>query len=77
MALRVLLHTVTKATIYMFAGLFASFFFEILLLTAFRFLPFEWFDSASPYALWFALFPFSTFAPVIVLWLRRSRREEA
>jgi hypothetical protein len=66
-----LLRTVAKATVYMFAGLFGSFFFEILFLIAFKFVLFEWFDSVSRYALWFALFPFSTFAPVILLWLRR------
>jgi hypothetical protein len=69
-----LLRTVAKATIYLFAGLFGSFFFKILFLIAFRFLAFEWFDSASRYALWFALFPFSTFAPVILLWLARWLR---
>jgi hypothetical protein len=43
----------------MFAGLFASFFFEILLLIAFRFVLFDWFDGASRFVLRFMLFPLS------------------
>ena len=62
--------TVTKATVYMFAGLFASFFFEVAFAFVFRL------RSGNPYraALWFALLPFATFAPVILLWLRRWAR---
>lgn len=73
-----LLRTVTKATVYMFAGLFGSFCFEILFLCVFRFAPYSLFSSASRFALWFVLFLFSTFAPVILLWLVRwwrGRRE--
>jgi hypothetical protein len=73
-----LVRTVTKATGYMFGGLFASFFFEMVFLCVFRFAPYSLFGSASRFALWFALFPFATFAPVILLWLvrwRRGRRE--
>jgi len=69
-----LLCTVTKATVYMFAGLFASFFFEILFLLAFRVVLFELVSGAARYVLWFALFPFSAFAPVILLWLWRWQR---
>ncbi len=69
--------TVAKATFYMFGGLVASFFFEMLFLSLFRFAPYSLFSSASRFALWFVLFPFATFAPVILLWLRRRwRREE-
>jgi hypothetical protein len=62
-----MLHTVTKATVYMFAGLFGSFFFEIIFLVVFRFRP------GNPYGdmLWFTILPFVTFAPVILLWLSR------
>ena len=63
--------TVTKATVYMFAGLFGSYFFEIVLMFVLLRLP------GSP-ALRFALLPFATFAPVILLWLwrwMRSRRQ--
>jgi hypothetical protein len=70
-----MLHTVTKATVYMFAGLFGSFVFEITLVVVFRFRP------GNPYRdmLWFAILPFATFAPVLLLWLRRwmrGRKEE-
>jgi hypothetical protein len=62
--------TVTKATVYMFAGLFASFVFEVAFAFVFRLRP------GNPYqaALWFALLPFATFGPVILLWLRRWMR---
>lgn len=65
-----MLHTVTKATVYMFAGLFGSFFFEIALVFLFFLL------RGIPYRaiLWFALLPFATFAPVLLLWLRRWMR---
>jgi hypothetical protein len=65
-----LLHTVTKAAVYMFAGLFGSLFFEIMFLVVFNFRP------GNPYweMLWFAILPFATFAPVILLWLSRWLR---
>ena len=65
-----MLHTVTKAAVYMFAGLFASLFFEITFLVVFNFRP------GNPYRdmLWFAILPFMTFAPVILLWLSRWTR---
>ncbi len=65
-----MLHTVTKATVYMFAGLFGSFVFEITFLVVFSFRP------GNPYRdmLWFAILPFATFAPVLLLWLRRWTR---
>jgi hypothetical protein len=64
-------HTVIKATLYMFAGLFGSFFFEIMFLVVFRFRP------GYPYGetLWFTILPFATFAPVILLWLSRWMRD--
>ena len=44
----------------MFAGLFGSLFFEITFLVVFNFRP------GNPYRdmLWFAILPFTTFAPV-------------
>jgi hypothetical protein len=62
--------TVTKAALYMFAGLFGSFFTEIMFLGVFRFRP------GNPYGemLWFTILPFATFAPVILLWLSRWMR---
>jgi len=65
-----MLHTVTKATVYMFAGLFGSFVFEIAFAFMFRLRP------GNPYrdTLWFTILPFATFAPVILLWLRRRMR---
>jgi hypothetical protein len=65
-----MLHTVTKAAIYMLAGLFGSLFFEIMFLVVFNFRP------GNPYRgiLWFAILPFTTFAPVILLWLNRWMR---
>jgi hypothetical protein len=65
-----MLCTVIKATVYMFAGLFGSFFTEIAFAFAFRLRP------GNPYRdmLWFAILPFATFAPVLLLWLRRWTR---
>jgi hypothetical protein len=65
-----MLHTVTKATVYMFAGLFGSLVFEITFLVVFSFRP------GNPYRdmLWFAILPFANYAPVLLLWLIRWRR---
>jgi hypothetical protein len=54
----------------MVVGLFGSFFFEITFLVVFRFRP------GAPYRemLWFAILPFATFAPVLLLWLTRWMR---
>jgi hypothetical protein len=65
-----IVRTVTKAAAYMFAGLFGSFFFEIAFLFTFRLRP----DNPYGEALWFAILPGATFAPVILLWLRRWTR---
>jgi hypothetical protein len=63
--------TVLKAFVYMVLGLFGSFFFEITFVVVFRFRP------GNPYRdmLWFAILPFATFAPVLLLWLRRWMRD--
>lgn len=65
-----MLRTVAKATLYMFAGLFGSFLCEIGLALIFRL------DPRSEYnqAIWFAMLPFATFAPVLLLWLIRRMR---
>ena len=62
--------TVLKAFVYMVLGLLGSFVFEITFLVVFSFRP------GNPYRdmLWFAILPFSTFAPVILLWLSRWMR---
>jgi hypothetical protein len=62
--------TVLKAFVYMVLGLFGSLFFEIMFLVVFNFRP------GNPYRdmLWFAILPFTTFAPVLLLWLRRWMR---
>jgi hypothetical protein len=65
-----MLCTVTKAAVYMFAGLFASLFFEITFLVVFNFRP----GNPLSDMLWFAILPFTTFAPVILLWLGRWTR---
>ena len=62
--------TVTKATAYMFAGLFGSFFFEIALVFFFPLLRVNRYRTI----LWFALLPFAAYAPVLLLWLRRWQR---
>jgi hypothetical protein len=62
--------TVLKAFVYMVLGLFGSFFFEITFVVVFRFRP------GNPYRdmLWFTILPFTTFAPVLLLWLSRWMR---
>ena len=64
--------TVAKSTFYMFFGLFGSFSFEVAFAFLFRLHP------GNPWnlALWFAMLPFATFAPVILLWLRRWQRSK-
>ena len=65
-----MLCTVTKATVYMFAGLFGSFFFEIALVFFFSLLRVNRYRTI----LWFAILPFANYAPVLLLWLRRRQR---
>ena len=64
-----ILRTVTKATLYMFAGLFGSYFFELVLLLMFVLL-----RLPGSVTFRFALLPLATFAPVIFLWLFRWQR---
>jgi hypothetical protein len=62
--------TVLKAFVYMVLGLLGSLVFEITFLVVFSFRP------GNPYRgmLWFAILPFATFAPVLLLWLCRWMR---
>lgn len=66
--------TVTKATVYMFGGLFASYVFEVLFVLAFAYVPYSVASGVARETLRFAIFPFATYAPVILLWLWRWRR---
>lgn len=68
-------HTVAKATIYMFGGLFGSFLTEFAYLLVWRFAlqPFLGIDEIGKLA-YFAILPFATYAPVLLLWLRRWMR---
>jgi hypothetical protein len=54
-----------KSTGFMFLGLFGSFACEVLLLFVFRY------HVAEYYRLFFALFPFVSYAPVILLFIKR------
>jgi hypothetical protein len=68
--------TNVKSMCFMVLGLFGSFLFEILFLIAFKHVPFEMFDGAARFRLWFALFPFAAFLPVILLLLKRQNYDE-
>ena len=63
-----LLVTVTKATAWMFLGLFGSFLCEIAFLIAFRRVPYAMFDSTARLRLWFALFPLACYSPLFATW---------
>jgi hypothetical protein len=70
-----IVRTCWKSIKYMVGGLFASYFFEILFLIAFKYCRSNGSTARlARYALWFVLFPFACFAPVILLWLVRWRR---
>lgn len=56
----------------MFGALFASYLFEVLFVLAFSRVPFS--SSLARELVGFALMPFATFTPVIVLWLCRRMR---
>jgi len=66
-----LLVTVTKATAWMFLGLFGSFLCEIAFLMAFRRVPYAMFDGTARLRLWFALFPLACYFPLVPAWLWR------
>jgi hypothetical protein len=66
--------TVAKSTLYMFGGLFASYVFEVLFVLAFSYVPYSVASGTARETLGFAIFPFATFAPAILLWLRRWMR---
>jgi hypothetical protein len=61
-----------QATGFMFLGLFGSLACEFLFSFAFyHVVPYDMFEGASRYSLWFALFPFAAYAPVILLLIKR------
>jgi hypothetical protein len=64
--------TAAKSTLYMFGGLFASYIFEVMFVLAFSRVPFS--SREAREVVGFALLPFATFAPVILLWLYRWHR---
>lgn len=66
--------TVAKSTLYMFGGLFASYVFEVLFVLAFSYVPYSVASGVARETLGFVIFPFATYAPVILLWLWRWRR---
>jgi hypothetical protein len=66
-----LLVTVTKATAWMFLGLFGSFLCEIAFLIAFRCVPYVMFDGTARLRLWFAVFPFACYFPLFATWVWR------
>jgi hypothetical protein len=63
--------TVLKSTVYMFGALFASYFFEVLYLYAFQYVPLTGTVKVLAY---FELFPLAAYAPVILLWVTRWLR---
>ncbi len=71
-----MVRTVGKSTGFMLLGLFGSFFCEILFMIAFKYVPFEMFDGAARLKLWFVMFPFAAFAPVLLLLLKRRNDSE-
>ena len=66
-----------KSTGFMFIGLIGSFVCEILFLITFQHVPYAAFDGAARFRLWFALFPFAAFAPVILLLVKRRNYSES
>jgi hypothetical protein len=65
-----------RSTGYMFLGLFGSFVCEMLLLLSFKYIPYGSFSGAARYSLWFALFPFAAFTPVLLLLFKRGNYSE-
>jgi hypothetical protein len=70
------MRTNMKSTRYMFLGLFGSFVCEMLLLLSFKFVSYSSFSGVARYSLWFALFPFAAFAPVLLLLYKRRNYNE-
>ena len=63
--------TVTKATAWMFLGLFGSFLCEVGFLIAFRRVPYAMVYSTARLRLWFALFPLACYFPLFAAWAWR------
>jgi len=59
-----------KSTGYAILGFFGSFACEFLFIFIFRIVPYSMFNGAFRYSLWFALFPFAAYTPVILLLLK-------
>jgi len=68
-----LLVTATKATAWMFLGLFGSFLCEIAFLIAFRRVPYAMFDGTARLRLWFTLFPVACYFPLFATWVWRRK----
>lgn len=66
-----LLVTVTRATAWIFLGLFGSYLCEIAFLIAFRRVPYTVFDGTARLRLWFALFPLACYFPLFATWVWR------
>jgi hypothetical protein len=62
--------TIPKAFAYMVLGLFGSFFTETVFVLLYRM------PNGRPWGLliWFGVLPFASFAPLLLLWLRRWQR---
>jgi hypothetical protein len=67
-----MVRTAAKSTLYMFGGLFLSYLVEVLFVLAFSRVPFS--SGLKREVVGFALLPFATFTPVILLWLCRWMR---
>jgi hypothetical protein len=67
-----LVRTGFRSIVIMFSAWFASYVFEVLFVLAFSRIPFS--SGLKREVAGFALMPFATFAPVILLWLCRSMR---
>ena len=69
------IHVQLVSTGYMFLGLFGSIVCEMLFIAAFKQVPYGMF-GVPRFSLWFALFPFVAFAPVIFLLYKRRNYDE-
>lgn len=71
-----IVRTGVRSIVIMFSAWFASYVFEVLFVLGFSYVPFT--SAMTRELVGFALMPFATFAPIILLWLhlwRRRRRQ--
>jgi hypothetical protein len=68
-----LLVTAVKATRWMCFGIVASFFAEVTLMAAFKYVPYKAFDGEARLRLWLSLFPLVCYFPLVPAWLWRRR----